>query len=102
MSAGALFDCPVTGQKIQGLVAEETSPGSRDGMVTCLAFSARSPHCPVHDTVLGAKRSKAKSLVTKKLGQRFDCQALIRLSATRSRRRIRREVSRAMVPDCAS
>lgn len=53
-----LFDCPVTGQKVQGLVAEETSsaPGTRYETVSCLACSGAHWVDPIHGTVLGARR----------------------------------------------
>lgn len=51
----------------------------------------------------GARGQKQQAeRADKKRGSRFDCQALIRLSSTRLRRTIRREVSSAMVLDCAS
>lgn len=53
-----LFDCPVTGQKVQGLIAEETSaaPGTRYETVACLACSGVHLVDPVQGAVLGARR----------------------------------------------
>jgi hypothetical protein len=57
-----LFDCPVTGQKVQGLIAEETctAPGTPYESVTCLACSGVHLVDPVHGGVLGARWNKAK------------------------------------------
>jgi len=56
-----LFNCPQTGEKVQGLVAER-SDGFHDNpyeAVSCLACSGVHFVDPVSGDVLGAKRSPA-------------------------------------------
>jgi hypothetical protein len=52
-----LFDCPQTGQKVQGLLAEQVSgPGeARYEPVSCLACSGVHFIDPVNGRVLGAR-----------------------------------------------
>lgn len=101
VSAGALFCsiCRVTGQKVQGLIAEV--PGTHQ-MVTTSPFRAIHRVDPIDDAVLRANPNEGERAGSKRRGRSFDCQALIRLSSTRLRRTIQREVSSAIVPDCAS
>jgi hypothetical protein len=56
-----LFDCPQTGQKVQGMLAEESfgTEDSRYVPVTCLACSGVHFIDPVRGRVLGAKRNGA-------------------------------------------
>jgi len=53
-----LFDCPQTGQKVQGLLAEEAcgSDEPRYRIVTCLACSGAHFVDPESGRVLGAPR----------------------------------------------
>lgn len=62
VSAGALFCsiCRVTGQKVQGLIAEV--PGTHE-MVTTSPFRAIHRVDPIDDAVLRANPNKAKELV---------------------------------------
>ena len=56
----ALFNCPRTGEKVQGLFAEEAfgSDAPRYEPVSCLACSAVHFIDPTNGTVLGAKKRK--------------------------------------------
>ena len=53
-----LFNCPQTGHKVQGLVAEEAfgAGGPRYESVNCLACAGVHLVDPVRGTVLGAPR----------------------------------------------
>lgn len=54
-----LFDCPKTGQKVQGLLAEQVSGTgeARYEPVSCLACAGVHFIDPVQGKVLGAKRN---------------------------------------------
>jgi len=54
-----LFDCPQTGQKVQGMLAEQVLPTSeaRYEPVSCLACSGVHFIDPVKGRVLGARSS---------------------------------------------
>jgi hypothetical protein len=56
----ALFDCPRTGQKVQGLFAEEmfSAAEPRYEPVSCLACSGIHFIDPVRGKVLGTKRNE--------------------------------------------
>ena len=51
-----LFDCPQTGHKVQGLVAEEAFGKGETQTVNCLACAGVHLIDPVRGTVLGAPR----------------------------------------------
>jgi hypothetical protein len=53
-----LFDCPQTGHKVQGMIAEETFAGRepRYEAVACLACAGVHFVDPAHGKVLGAPR----------------------------------------------
>jgi hypothetical protein len=55
-----LFECPRTGQKVQGLVAEQVSATreTRYESVSCLACSGVHFIDPVQGTILGARTGK--------------------------------------------
>jgi hypothetical protein len=55
-----LFDCPLTGQKVQGLIAEEAFHASDSGYesVTCLACAGVHFIDTRLGTVLGAPRDR--------------------------------------------
>ena len=55
-----LFDCPRTGQKVQGMIAEQVSGTSetRYESVSCLACSGVHFIDPVKGNVLGARPGK--------------------------------------------
>jgi len=57
-----LFDCPLTGQKVQGLLAEEVfgTEDARYETVTCLACSGIHFVDPIRGKVLGASRDGAR------------------------------------------
>ena len=57
-----LFDCPQTGQKVQGMIAEESfgTDGGRYETIACLACSSIHFVDPIRGNVLGATRNGAK------------------------------------------